>query len=159
MRRAFTMIEGIMSTVIVGVMMVAAMQTVAASRVVQFKTAERAQAALLAGEMMTEVMEQGYEDAVSPVFGPEGGESTGTRASFDDVDDYHGWEEKPVETRAGVTVVGLEQWTRAVSVMRVAPGNLGVAALTETGAKRITVTIKHRDVPVFTLNAVRTSAR
>lgn len=148
-----------MSTVIVGVMMVAAMQTVAASRVVQFKTAERAQGASLAGELMTEIMERAYEDAVSPVFGPEAGESTGTRDAFDDVDDYHGWEEKPLCDRSGGSLPGMGDWGSAVSVVRVAPADTTVASLVETGAKRITVTIKHRDVPVFTLHAVRTSAR
>ena len=157
MRQAFTMIESVLATVIVGVMMVAAVQTVAASRVLQFKSAERAQGALLAGELMTEVLAGAYEDASSPVFGPEAGESG--RAQFDDADDYRNWQEEPPQQRDGTAIGGLDQWRREVAVDRVPPANLAALSAVETGAKRVTVTVRHRGVPVIRVVAFRTSAR
>jgi hypothetical protein len=151
------MVESVLATVIVGVMMVAAVQTVAASRMIQFKSAERAQGVLLAGELITEVLARAYEDASSPVFGPEAGE-TG-RAQFDDADDYHNWQEQPPQQPDGTPVVGLDQWRREVVIERVPPLNLALLSAVDTGARRVTVTVRHRGVPIVRLYAVRTSAR
>lgn len=159
MRRAFTMIESVVSVIIVGVMMVAAMRTVAASRVIQFRTAERAQASMLAQELLTEVMGRAYEDAVSPVFGLESGEPASPRAGFDDVDDYNGWKEDPVKDALGSAVSGLGTWSREVVVSRVLPANVTTNAALDTGAKRVSITIRHLGSPVLTLHGVRTSAR
>lgn len=159
MRRGFTMIEGVVSTIIVGVMMVAAMRTVAASRVVQFRTAERAQASMLAQELLTEIMGKAYEDSVSPVFGLEGGEPASPRAGFDDVDDYNGWKEDPVADAFGAAAAGLGTWSREVVVARVTPANVTTTSALDTGAKRVSVTVLHRASPVMTIHAVRTRAR
>lgn len=157
MRRAFTLFESVLATIIVGVMMVAAVQTVAASRVLQFKSAQRAQGTLLAGELMTEILSRDYEDQSSPGFGPEAGEDM--RSMFDDADDYHLWSEQPPQLADGSPVTGLADWKREVAVERVPPANLALLSGTETGARRITVTVSHRAVPVVRLKAVRTSAR
>ncbi len=160
MRRSFTIIESVLSTLIVGVMMVAAVRVVAASRVIQFKNAARVQGALLAEALLNEIVRKPYEDAASPVFGREAGETGTVRDSLDDVDDYNGWSEKPPVESSGSPIPGLGDWGLQVVVERVLPLSVtGPAAAVETGAKRITVKATFNGVPIFTSIAVRTSAR
>ncbi len=159
MRRAFSMIEGVLSTVVVGVMMVAAVRVVAASRIMQYKNAARVQGCLLAESLLAEITTRPYEDADAPIFGREPGEGGTTRAALDDVDDFHGWVENPPREEDGTPVPGLEGWAREVRVERVAPANLTGNAAAETGAKRITVKVTHAGATAGTLVAVRTEAR
>jgi hypothetical protein len=155
------MIEGVLSTIVVAVMMVAAVRVVAASRVVQFKNAARAQGTLLAESILVEIFSKPYEDATSPIIGRESGESGSSRDSLDDVDDYHGWNEKPIKESDGTGMEGLNgEWGCTVTVERVAAADVsGAAALLETGAKRVTVKITLKGVPIVTAVAVRTRAR
>ncbi len=159
MRRGFTMIEGVLSTIVVGVMMVAAVRVVAASRMVQYKNAAMVEGSLLAESLLAEIAGKPYEDTDSPVFGREGGEVGATRADLDDVDDYHGWSEAPPCEADGTPIPGLETWGREVRVDRVPASNLQVGSATETGAKRVTVKVTLRGATVETLVAVRTRAR
>lgn len=160
MRRGFTMIEGVLSTIVVGVMMVAAVRVVTLARVIQFRNANRAQGSFLAQSLLSEILAKAYEDPTSPVFGVESGESVATRDGLDDVDDYQGWIEKPPKEANGPTMSSMGQWGREVRVERVDPANVaGPDALLETGAKRITIRVTFRDVPVFSVVAVRTRAR
>lgn len=160
MRRGFTMIETLLSTVVVGVMMVAAVRVVATARVMQFHTASRAQAGLLAEGLLAEITSKPYEDPSSPIFGRETGESGNNRDSLDDVDDYHGWDEKPLREADGSNMSGMSEWGCKFTVERVNPSAVtGPASLIETGAKRVTVTLTFRNRTVLSAVAIRTRAR
>jgi hypothetical protein len=108
---------------------------------------------------MTEILQHSYEDPDgSPVFGPEAGETGGTRAAYDDVDDYDGWTATPPQQRDGTAIPKGAGWTREVAVDWVQSNNLTLGSMTDTGVKRITVTVKYNDLVAASLVAVRTSA-
>jgi type II secretory pathway pseudopilin PulG len=156
---AFTIVEAVLSTVIVAVMFVAALNTVGASRLTQRRAALTSQGRLFAEMLLSEIVQQSYEDSDgSPVFGPEAGESTTTRADFDDVDDYNGWSKRP-EAKDGTALPNSTGWTQTVTVEWIDRLDPALVQGAETNAKRITVTTSYSNVPQVTLVAIRTAAQ
>lgn len=159
--RALTLAEAVISMAVVGVMLVAALNTVGASRVTQRKMGERSRGMLLAQDLMSEILRQHYED---PDLGPGsfgvGGDEVGdgSRALWEDVDDYDGWSASPPQHKDGTKFSDLEGWRRSVSVSWVDPANLSNDSVGDTGVKRIAVTVMHGDVVTASLTAIRTSA-
>jgi MSHA pilin protein MshD len=156
-RHGFSYVEVLVSTLIVGGMMVTAMNLLGS--VVKSRTASGnyARAALLAQQMTSEITGVSYIDASSPSFGPEVGESTGNRSLFDDVDDYHGWTESPLRTRDNVTIANTTGWTRSISVAWVDPTLPSTTVGTDQGVKRITVTIQRSGQTLATHSFLRAS--
>ena len=158
--RAFSMVEVIISVVIVGTMTVAALNTVGAAKLGNQKTTSRKSGALLAQALMSEILLQDYEEPVdTPDFGRESSESGGDRIDYDDVDDYDGWSSSPPEYKDGTVIPDLGGWTREVSVAWVNATDLLSTSGSETNVKRITVTVTYNGVQVASLTAVRTLAR
>ena len=62
-RRSFSLVEVVVSVLIMGVMFVAALNTVGAARGGEYRLAEREQALLLAQALMAEILQQAYIDA------------------------------------------------------------------------------------------------
>jgi len=144
---------------IIGLMFVAAMTAVGASRTSQLKTADRIRGQQLALDLMNEILEQSFwEPDDPPLFGREGSESSTSRALWDDVDDYSGWTESPPQNKNGTPIAGFDGWTRSVTVTWTDPSDLTQGCAWPTDLKRITVTVYHRDIPVATLVAVRGAA-
>ena len=156
-RPAFTIVEATISTVIVAVMLVAALNTVGVSRSTQHRVAMMGRGQLLAEDLMAEILRQRYQEPEQTgTFGRETGELATVRSAYDDVDDYDGWSAGPPKAKDGTTLTNSTGWKRTVAVARVDPQNPSQTAATETGAKRITVTAFYRDVPQATLVAVKT---
>jgi len=152
----FTIVEAVISTIIVAVMLVAALSTVGASRVVQQETSLAERGRLLAEALLAEILRQQYQEpGKSVAFGPEGDESTATRADFDDVDDYNGWSVSPPVAKDGTALANAAGWQRSVTVAWVVPKEPAQAAGVETYVKRITVTAKLNNVTHATLVALR----
>jgi hypothetical protein len=140
-------------------LLVAAMHSVGASVLAQYQTAEGTAARLLADGLMAEVLAKRYKDpGTSPQFGPESGESSTSKANYNDVDDYRDWSESPPQYADGTTMPDLAGWQRSVAVDRVDPLDLSQTGTWETGAKRIAVTVRHNSVVVATRTAIRTGA-
>ena len=157
-RRGFTLVEVVISTLIVAIMFVAAMSTVAASRVSQHKLSVSSRGYLLAESLMAEILHQDYEEPEDTVdFGPEPGESHATRTDFDDVDDYHNWSASPPIARDGTELMDSDRWQRSVIVKWVMASDLSWVRTVETDVKRITVTVSYDDVPQATLVAIKTA--
>src|SRR5215510_13408434 len=96
LRSALALIEVVASTMIVSLMAVASLEALGAATKSANSIGDRAVAAGLADELMSEIMMQSYSDPDgSPIFGHESGESTTVRSAFDDVDDYDGWVASP----------------------------------------------------------------
>jgi hypothetical protein len=154
-----TLVEATIAMVLVSILLVAAMRATAGSGLVQYKTAEQSTGRLLADGLLADIIALSYEDPDStPSFGPEGGESSMSKGAWDDVDDFDGWTESPPQSRDGTVVTEFSGWQREVSVQRVSPTTPTVLAVSETGAKRITVTVKHNRLVVATRSAIRTKA-
>lgn len=156
-RRAFTLVESVISLVIVSVMLVAALNTVGASRLSQYKTSTRAQGRLLAESLLAEILTQPYADPNgAALFGVEVGEDDVTRDAFDDVDDYHTWTSSPPSEKTGAEMASWGRWQRSVTVEWVDPANPAVVQGTESLAKRVTVKVSFANMPVATLVAIKT---
>jgi MSHA pilin protein MshD len=140
-RNALTLVEVTISTLLVGIVLVAAMNTVGGV----FKTRNMAVDAqvgpALARNLMSEVLQNAFTDPETPngPIGLEVGESGATRAAFDDVDDYDGWNELPPVKPDGTSLGFGTGWQRQVSVSFVNPDTLTPSA-SDTGLKLITVT-------------------
>src|SRR5688500_19950676 len=138
--RAFTLIEATMCLLIIGGMIlssVAVVGAIARGRPVQ---SERQRAVGLAEQLMTEIMQCAFQDPDGgTVLGRDAGE-TG-RATYDDVDDYEGWEGSILTRKDGTPLAGYDGWKRRVKVTYVTPGNPNAGkGSTETSRKRGAVT-------------------
>jgi type II secretory pathway pseudopilin PulG len=154
--RAFTLIKAVISTVIVAVMFAAALNTVGASRITQYKASLAGQGRMFAESLMSEILQQGYrEPGTTYVFGRESGELETSRAAYDDVDDYQGWSESPPVAKDGTALPNSANWRRTVTVEWVDPLDPKQVSATETGARRITVVAIFRDVPQATVVAIK----
>ena len=106
-RSAVTLVEIVVSTMIVGVLMVATLSALGGATKSSQSAGNRAVAIGLADDLMAEILKAKYVDpGTSPTFGPETGESGTTRAAFNDVDDYNGWSEQPPAAHDGTTMDG-----------------------------------------------------
>ncbi|MGE5295343.1 MAG: hypothetical protein ACM3VT_10995 [Solirubrobacterales bacterium] len=155
--RAFTIVEAAISTIIVAVMLVAALTTVGASKTTQHKMALVCRGQLLAEALMAEILQQNYKEPVSTAtFGYETGESATSRSAYDDVDDYDGWSASPPTAKDGTTLDNSTNWKETVIVDWTNPQSPNQTSTTETGAKRITVTTYYKNMPQATLVAIKT---
>jgi Tfp pilus assembly protein PilV len=138
-RGGFSLLETVISTLLVGLILVSSLKSVGAILRQREKVADRQQAVWLADQLLTEILETAYEDPDgAAVFGPE---ETGGRALFDDVDDFHKWQSSPPQTRDGRPLTELPGWVRRVAVSYVVPVNPTHISDTDAGIKRITVTV------------------
>jgi hypothetical protein len=123
----------------------------------QQKSGFRKIAHLLADQLMAEILQQQYEEPKDTVvFGLETGESTGTRAAFDDVDDYANWTATPPEEKDGKELADREGWTHSVAVRWAAPSDVRQLGVSGSGIKMITVSVHHDGVELAKLIAIRT---
>lgn len=160
--RSVTLIEVVISTVIVAVMLTSALQAVGAARLGLRKLNDRSVGMLLAQDLMAEILQEAYAD---PAYGSDSGigpgsdeVATGNRSLYDDVDDYHGWQASPPQYKNGTPIAWATGCQRTVTVVWVDPDNPSVAVGSPSGAKRITVTVRKDGLDVATLVAIRTTA-
>ncbi len=155
--RGLSLVEVVVSTLIVGVMLVASLDTLGAVFRTQRMNAARLSGPGLAREMMAEVLSHNYEDPDVPAgnFGTETGESGATRAAFDDVDDYDNWNPSSPVAKDGTVHAGYTDWDRRVYVDWVSPSNTANNLLSETGLKRISVVVTDPDNKDTVFNALR----
>lgn len=159
-RRAYTLIEVVLSTLVISTMLLAALQAVTASRIGMRAVGDRSRGMLLAQDLMAEILQQQYAD---PDYGPGtiglgATEFTGTRSEFDDVDDYDDWKASPPQDKSGNLIGWAKLYERSVIVDWVNPGDPSTTAGSETGVKRITVTVKRGGGLVAELTTLRTDA-
>jgi prepilin-type N-terminal cleavage/methylation domain-containing protein len=152
----FTLIEVVISSLVVAVMLAAALTTLGAvgrdyRMVREFQLGHR-----LGEDLMAEIQGQAYVDPNDPAaFGPEAGESTTTRVDFDDVGDYEGWSGSPPVLRDGTAVPGAAGWTRSVNVWWADVLAPGADMMADSGLKRIEVVVTSPRGATFTVKALR----
>ncbi|MCH8147874.1 MAG: hypothetical protein IH987_07750 [Planctomycetes bacterium] len=164
----FTLVEAAISIVLVSVLLVAALNTVAAAKLGQQQTAERGQAHLLAQELMSEIMRQDYADPEdvgridlrdpmlsTAAMGADSGESNSNRLDFDDVDDYDGWNASPPQNKDGPLIPNLAGWRRIVTVERRSLADSKQPTGTEEGLKHITVQVERDGALIAQLEALK----
>jgi hypothetical protein len=157
-RRGLSYVEVAIASVIAAVLIVAALQTVGASRRAQLEIHKHSIGHLLARDLLTEILQQGYSEPFEQsVFGPEPSEDTGGRDSFDDVDDYDSWSASPPEEKDGTDLTGLDNWTREVVVDFVDPDDLATIVGADQGVKRMTVTVRRGTAVAAVMEMIRTA--
>ena len=112
-------------------------------------------------ELMAEIVQYPYHDSDAALrrFGPEVGESTGSRIDFDDVDDYHLWTESPTEEKDGTAYPGHAGWRRDVVVTTHTMGDgTGFVLFPTMELKRIEVTVTDPNGKTHRLTALRSNA-
>jgi prepilin-type N-terminal cleavage/methylation domain-containing protein len=156
--RGLTLIEVVASTMIVSLMAVAALNALGAATKSANSIGNRAVAAGLADELMSEISMQPYSDPDgNAVFGHESGEAFTTRSAFDDVDDYNGWNASPPQYRDGTTIPDRSTWKQRVTVTYVVPSNPTQTSATDQGAKLVHVMIEYQNQVLAEQYAVRTN--
>ncbi len=154
-RRALTLLEIVVATMVTGVMLVAALDSVGAVFNTHKLNAERLAGPSIGHELMAEILAMPYKDPTSStVIGPEGGESTTNRNAFDDVDDYDNLNTLGLRTKSGVVRAGFTGWRTQVDVQW-AGVLTGLDWIWDTGLKRITVTVTSPSGEVTVLKAYR----
>jgi len=139
-RRGLGQVEVVVSSLIVGVVLVGALNVLGAATRTNRIAAEQLDAPGLVHQLMGEILALAYEDPEEPggSIGRDTGESGGDRVDFDDVDDYDGWDQSPPENKDGTPVAGGTGWRRMVQITYLNPSTGGTTP-TATGIKRIEV--------------------
>lgn len=156
-----TLVESTLAVVIVGSILVVALNAVGGAVTGRRNVADHAIAQHLAVALMTEILQQSYADPdQTPIFGIESGETSviGNRTAFDDVDDYHNWTETPPQRKSGEIYNDRTGWRRTVRVQYVSKTDLTALAGSDQGFKRITVIVSLNNEIKATVVAVRSGA-
>lgn len=157
MSRAMTMVEVIISMVLLSMLLAGVLSAVELSARTQHSTAVIITGRTLAADLLEEICDAAYADPVNAnEFGPGADEDASDRSTFDDVDDYHNWSESPPAAADGALVTGASAWTRNVSVRWVDPLDPQTSAFGESGAKLITVEAVRAGVIYASVSRVRT---
>ena len=155
-RRGFSLVEVAVSSLLVGLVLVGAMDCLGGVIRGHMNTSNAGRGPLLAGQLMTEILSQSYEEPVDPpTFGRESPESGVNRLVWDDVDDYDGWSATPPEYRNGNVIFNASGWQRDVTVELIDPTDPATVSGTDQGLKRITITVQHNGQVVTRLVALR----
>jgi MSHA pilin protein MshD len=159
LRAGLSLIEVVASTMIVGLMAVAALNSLGAATRSSESIGNRAVAMGLADELMSEILQAEYSEPSGSVgFGPDSGELGGPRSVFDDVDDYDGWNESPPRYRDGTPMPDRDDWRHRVEVNHVLSNDSTQISGNDQGVKRIHVFIEYRDEILIEQIAIRTNA-
>jgi hypothetical protein len=156
LRPAFSLVEVAISTLLVGTLLVASLESVGSVFRYRNETTDAQRGSLLAEELLARILQLNYSDPDDyQIFGREWSERFST-GIYDDVDDYDGYVESPPQDISGATMTGFSEWERRVSVDWVRTDKLMQAINSDQGAKRITVTIRKNGTTVATRWGLRT---
>jgi type II secretory pathway pseudopilin PulG len=154
---AFTIVESVICMLLVGFMLVAALNTLGSTARTRSVHADQSRVAALANQLMSEILKACYIDPQDDTtWGPETGETN--RSLYDDVDDYDGWYASPPELSDGSVIDGTEGWARAVRVRFASLNDPNMETWMETGIARITVKVTSDTGATKTLVALRSLA-
>lgn len=152
-RRGLSLVEAMICCVIVSLAVVAAMRLLGASGTALKVAGDRAVARELANSLMTEILSQNYKDpGLLPLFGREVTELLTSRANWNDVDDYDGYTDSPPTDKSGLAVPGApSNWSRSVSVNWANPSTPTANLSSESGLKRVTISVKRGNATLVTI--------
>lgn len=152
----FSLIEATISTVVVGVMMAAALTAVGRTGLSRRMMIDQQIGDGLAQDLMAEILTASYMEPglTSSTIGPGATELTGDRSLFDDVDDYDGWSASPPQWPDGTVISDRQRWRRSVEVVFARLDSPATTSSSDQGLKRITVTVEKDDRLVSSLVAI-----
>ena len=143
------MAETILSTIIVGFVLVSTLQIVGPMVQSTSLHADRLVASNLANELLEEIASKVYTDpeldAIDAI-GVDDAERAAQRVDFDDIDDYNGWSSSPPKMSNSQSNIFLGDWTRSATVVHVILSNPSAESATNTGLKRVTVIVSKNGI-------------
>ena len=155
--RGMTIVEVLVAMVLLSMMLGGVLSAVELSARTQYSTADVAIARSLAADLLEEVCGQPYVDPVDPnESGLGADEDAGDRSTFDDVDDYHGWMQKPPLHADGTPIPGAAAWQRRVFVRLVDPSVPDLVVGAESGGKLVIVRVSRGPVVYSEMRRLRT---
>lgn len=157
-RAGITMAETIVSTLLVGLVLVSTIQIVGPIIRSGSVMADKAVAANLARELSDEISTKYFISPIADDIDFIGTETGGSRSVFDDIDDYHGISNSPPQLSTGSAISSLSGWTRAVKVAHVHLDDPKIESGTYTGVKRVTVTVSKNGVQLAQMVTLHTHA-
>jgi len=143
-RKAITLAETVISTLLVGFVLVSTLQIVGPMARSTTVHADRIVAANLANELSEEIATKLFIDpnaASQDDIGIDADDAVSNRRSFDDIDDYNAWNSSPPNISSGSSFINLSGWARSVTVVHAQLADPSQDSPTYTGLKRITVTV------------------
>ncbi len=157
-RAAFTLIEAVLSVLIVGVMLVAVLSTFGGIARARAIGVTEGAASGLGWALLTEVIQARYEDPDAPGgWGVEAGEDPGARQDFDDVDDYDGWVSTPPQEKDGAALGDYAGWRRSVVITTLEPINMQLTPASDFGLKEVQVIVEDPQGKATSFYALRAS--
>lgn len=159
-RPGFSIVETILSSLLVGVVLTAALSAVTSTYMSQQQIADRARGLQLIDDMAAELFDKPYcgPGDVCSTRGPSGDDVATNRAgTFDDIDDYGGLVDSPIRDGAGAAPSGWTGWTRRVTCDWVQPNNWNQTRGTDGGVKRLTIKVDNGKGVVLSSTFYRTS--
>ena len=142
-RRGLSLVEAILSTLLVAIVLTATMNLAGAAAKSGKALGDGAMAADLADGLMAEILNKAYADPTTPTnFGLESGETTSSKTNYNDVDDYNGWTQSNTFTGRNLASDGL---VATVTVARATLATPSTDAASESGLKRIKVVVKRQN--------------
>lgn len=155
--RGLTIIEVVISMLVMSSMFAASLYAVAASRATILRGRDLQTAIGLADDLLGFVYRLAYTSPSGSILGIELGNLLGDKTTYDDVDDFHGWVESPPTNAAGTPIVGLTGWRRSITVEWVSSVDAETVLSGESGLKRITVVVQKNGVELARRTAIRTA--
>ena len=146
-KRAFTLIELLITIVLVGIVLLALIMSFHESLKSLERQKDLLSANLLSEDLMNEIRSKQY--VPSP---PSGGSNN--RVIFNDVDDYAGWSETPPKTIKGGILSNYIGFTRRVFVANVSNDFISPAPTNTAVFKRITVVVSNALMSVSNVSVV-----
>lgn len=156
-RAAFTLVEVILTILVVGVGLTASMRALPVIMKTSRAVREGLVAQRLATDLLAEIALLPYTDPGDDVkFGTEDDESAATRAAFDDIDDYDNWTASPPQKKDGTAETGADGYTRSVLVQCVNITDFThLEGDSQTRPKRIVITVSKAGTPPVAITTVR----
>ncbi len=154
-RRAFSMVEVAISSLVLGLMMASALNATGLSARIRGGQTAKSRALLICTELMSEMRAAPIPDNPSLLAGSS---TPGGRNGFEDLLDYAGYTASPPVDSSGAVVPGAEGWRVNVAMSWVNPENLDEASVANSGVLRIQTTVRRGDLVLAQLKTVRTLA-
>lgn len=143
-RRGITLAETIVSTLLIGFVLVSTLSLVGPMVRSNTVHANKLVAANLANELSEEIATKAFIDnAVDSIddLGTDADDSTFFRTNYDDIDDYDKWSSSPPKHSLGGIYATMTGWTREVSVVHADISDPKSDSVAYTGLKRVTVNV------------------
>lgn len=154
--KGFGLIEVVFATFLVGVVLAVSVRGFGQAVLRQAQLRDRQRAYQFGHDLMNEILMKAYQEPLTGTgLGPDSGESSSQRSTFDDVDDYSGWSETPLKSESGTTIPNTNGWSRSVMVLWTDPDNPAEPVVGDEGVKVVIVTVTSPTGVTVEVSAIR----